>query len=146
MKYNFQNQSDKNRADVYYDSLKEKGEFVEIRKISKPISKRFNGYLHLIITWYAIEYGETMEYVKRNVFKHKVNPGIFLFQRENRKTGELRQDLRSINDVGTDSLSIAIDRFRTYSSKECGIYLPEPNETEFLKQIEIEQERNKEYL
>ena len=32
-------------------------------------------------------------------------------------------------------MTIAVDRFRDWSSIESGIYLPSPNETEFLKEI-----------
>mgnify|MGYP003330810326 CR=1 FL=1 len=43
-------------------------------------------------------------------------------------------------------MSLSIDRFRDYSSKEAGIYLPEPNDLSILKDIEKQITNNKQYL
>ena len=113
----------------------------------KPVrSVSQNAYLHLIIGWFAIEYGETIEYVKRMMFKKLVNPKIFIFERENKKTGEKRKELRSSADLDSREMTTAIDRFRDYSSKEFGVYLPEAGEMDFLNEIKTQIENNKNYL
>jgi hypothetical protein len=113
----------------------------------KPVrSVSQNAYLHLIIGWFAIEYGETIEYVKRMMFKKLVNPKIFIFERENKKTGEKRKELRSSADLDSREMTEAIDRFRDYSSKEFGVYLPEAGEMDFLNEIKTQIENNKNYL
>jgi len=43
-------------------------------------------------------------------------------------------------------MTLAINRFRDYSSKEAGIYLPEPNDLVFMQQIEVSMNNNKTYL
>ena len=113
----------------------------------KPVrSVSQNAYLHMIIGWFAIEYGETIEYVKRMMFKKLVNPKIFIFERENKKTGEKRKELRSSADLDSREMTTAIDRFRDYSSKEFGVYLPEAGEMDFLNEIKTQIENNKNYL
>ena len=113
----------------------------------KPVrSVSQNAYLHLIIGWFAIEYGETIDYVKRMIFKKLVNPKIFIFERENKKTGEKRKELRSSADLDSAEMTTAIDRFRDYSSKEFGVYLPEAGEIDFLNEIKTQIENNKNYL
>jgi hypothetical protein len=113
----------------------------------KPVrSVSQNAYLHLIIGWFAIEYGETIDYVKRMIFKKLVNPKIFIFERENTKTKEKRKELRSSADLDSAEMTTAIDRFRDYSSKEFGVYLPEAGEIDFLNEIKTQIENNKNYL
>ena len=113
----------------------------------KPVrSVSQNAYLHLIIGWFAIEYGETIDYVKRMMFKKLVNPEIFIFERENTKTGEKRKELKSSAILDSREMTNAIDRFRDYSSKEFGVYLPEAGEIDFLNEIKTQIENNKNYL
>jgi hypothetical protein len=126
--------------------------FVNKKKVFELIQKRETKtypqikYAHLIMGWFALEYGETTEYIKLNYFKKLVNPKIFEFEFTNRKTGEVRKDYRSLAKLRKDELSLAITRFRNYSSKESGIYLPSSEDLPMLKQIEIEINNNKQYL
>jgi hypothetical protein len=125
--------------------IKNKSKFELTEK--KPVrSVSQNAYLHLIIGWFAIEYGETIDYVKRMIFKKLVNPEIFIFERENTKTGEKRKELRSSATLDSREMTNAIDRFRDYSSKEFGVYLPEAGEIDFLNEIKTQIENNKNYL
>lgn len=103
-------------------------------------------YVHLIISWFALEYGETKEYVKLNFFKKAANSDIFETEYVNKKTGEIRTEIRSTADLTKDELSMAISRFRDYSSKEAGIYLPEPKDLVLLREIEIQIENYKQFL
>lgn len=104
-----------------------------------------NKYLHLILGHFALEYGETMEYVKRRYFKELCSPDLFVFYKNDRYMG-MTQELRSSRDVDTAEMTLAIERFRHWSSKECGIYLPTAEEHAFLRQIEVDMDRNKEWL
>mgnify|MGYP003625224506 CR=1 FL=1 len=125
--------------------IKNKSKFELTEK--KPVrSVSQNAYLHLIIGWFAIEYGETIDYVKRMIFKKLVNPEIFIFERENTKTGEKRKELKSSAILDSREMTNAIDRFRDYSSKEFGVYLPEAGEIDFLNEIKTQIENNKNYL
>lgn len=72
-----------------------------------------------------------------------MNPDIFKTKFTNEKTGEIRDDWRSVTDLDTKEKTTAIDRFRDYASKEGGIYLPEPNDLVALNYIETEIKKNK---
>jgi hypothetical protein len=139
-------QFDVERARTRLEKLIENKSKFELTE-KKPVrSVSQNAYLHLIIGWFAIEYGETIDYVKRMIFKKLVNPKIFIFERENKKTGEKRKELRSSADLDSAEMTTAIDRFRDYSSKEFGVYLPEAGEMDFLNEIKTQIENNKNYL
>ncbi|MBS3993157.1 MAG: hypothetical protein KGZ87_05530 [Bacteroidetes bacterium] len=126
--------------------------FIEKKKVfelkQKQVSKTYPQlkYVHLIMGWFALEYGETVEYIKLEYFKKLVNPEIFEYEFINRKTGEIRTEYKSLADVTKDELTLAINRFRDYASKEAGIYLPEPSDLTIMQQIEIELTNNKQYL
>ena len=139
-------QFDIERARTRLEKLIENKSKFELTE-KKPVrSVSQNAYLHLIIGWFAIEYGETIDYVKRMMFKKLVNPEIFIFERENTKTGEKRKELRSTATLDSREMTNAIDRFRDYSSKEFGVYLPEAGEIDFLNEIKTQIENNKNYL
>jgi hypothetical protein len=103
-------------------------------------------YAHLIMGWFAWEYGETLEYIKLEYFKKLVNPQIFEYEFINRKTAEVRIEYKSLSNISKEEMTLAIDRFRDYSSKEAGIYLPEPNDLVLMREIEIQLKNNEQYL
>ena len=55
------------------------------------------------------------------------------------------EDLRSSADLTIEEMSIAIDRFKRWGY-ENGFYMPSPDDTSLLKEIEIEMGRLKMYL
>jgi hypothetical protein len=127
---------DLHRAKTRFEMLCGKGATVELTE-KKPLrSIPQNRYLHLILCQFALEYGETLEYVKQQLFKAVVNPEIFKYERVNRKTGEVREALRSSRLLDTREMTVAIDRFRNWASIEAGIYLPDANEYKYLEQID----------
>lgn len=103
-------------------------------------------YAHLIMSWFALEYGEQLEYIKLEYFKKLVNPAIFQYEFINRITAEVRIEYKSLADLTKDELTLAIGRFRDYSSKEAGIYLPEPKDLALLREIEIQVKNNEQFL
>lgn len=108
----------------------------EIKEKRKKRSISQNSYLHLILSWYSLEYGETLDYIKQEVFKKQINKDIFETEFINKKTGEIRTDWKSTSSLNTKELTTAIERFRNYASKEAGIYLPEPSDMAMLQDIE----------
>ena len=145
MKYDLSNESQKLQSETYFNKLKNKGAFTEIKEIKGSKTNQQNRYLHLILSWFSIEYGESLDYVKLEFYKKKVNLLDFKTEHVNKKNGEIRTDWKSIKDFNSAETTIHIERFRNYSS-ENGIYLPAPDEREFLKQIESDIERYKIYL
>lgn len=146
MKYDLSNKVQVIKFDAWVKRVKEKEKFVNGNVIHPMRSDQQNKYFHVLVGYFSSEYGETTEYVKQTIFKKWVNKEIFKTEYANKKTGEIREEWRSSADLSTGELTLAIERFRDYASKEANIYLPEPNEDEFLRHCETEIERQKQYL
>lgn len=114
----------------------------EIREIVPIRTLAQNRYLHLILSWFAFEYGETLEYVKVEFFKKIVNPDLFKVEYANPVTGEVREALRSSKDLDKSEMTLAIDKFRDWASKEAGIYLPDAKDLDSVRSLEMELLRN----
>lgn len=145
MLYNLSNILDKERFKRRSNDLYRKGVVVELTEKKAKRSRSQNSYLHLIIGWYAMETGNTLEYVKRVYFKKLCNPSLFVRHKADKYLGE-ENEYRSSANLTTAEMTQAIDRFRNWSASECGIYLPSPNEEDFLQSIEVEMNRQSEYL
>jgi hypothetical protein len=111
-------------------------------ELTEKRTVRQNSYLHLLIGWFAIESGNTIDYVKSKYYKELVNSEIFVKEKDDKFLGKTRV-LKSSADLTTSEMTTSIERFRNWSSQEAGIYLPGANENEFLKHIQEEIERNK---
>jgi hypothetical protein len=146
MIYNTKNPVDKERSKERFAKLIEKEARIELTEKKGNKTPNQNRYLHLILGWFALETGYTLEYVKRQFFKIHCNIEIFKVVVEG-KFGEV-EDVRSWAELDSREGTTAINRFRNWSAQEAGIYLPEANEQEFLNSIEQEmsKENNKEYL
>lgn len=138
MIYNLSNNYEKQNAITRFKNLLENGKKVELKVKHPRKSISHNAYAHLIMSWFAVEYGESLEYVKQEIFKKVVNTEIFKTEFVNKKTGEIRTAWRSFAKLDSKETSIAIDRFRDYSSREAGIYLPEPNDLASINNLETE--------
>lgn len=121
----------------------------ELKAKHKKRSISQNSYLHLILTWFGIETGYTMEEVKQEIFKKQVNSSLFYDgEFEGKIQGFKIERWRSTASLDTAEMTLAIDRFRNFSSIELGIYLPEPRELGLLQDLEneISKHSNQEYL
>ncbi|MEG1686009.1 MAG: hypothetical protein RR319_08735, partial [Bacteroides sp.] len=87
-------------------------EVVELTE-KKQRSLSQNNYLYLILGWFSLEYGCTIEEVKIDFFKRTVNRELFEVPNPKRE-GTTR--LRSTADLTKEEMSRAIDRFRNWSS------------------------------
>jgi len=142
-KYDLSKLIDRDRDDKRTEALKKKGALVELKSLEKR-SLSQNAYLHLILSWFALEFGYSKRFVKLEIFKKLVNPDIFIVDKMNKKQ-QYYEDVISTADISKDNKTLAIDRFRDYSSK-AGFYLPEPSDLVYLREIEIELEKAKQYL
>lgn len=125
--------------------LAESGKIIELTEKKPKRSLQSNKYLHVILGYFACETGNTLEWVKQQYYKKLVNPNIFIREKEDPYLGRIKI-LRSSSDLESDEFSLSIDRFRNWASAECGIYLPSPEEDRLIQLMEIEIERNKDYL
>lgn len=141
MIFDSNNQIDVLKAKQRFEYLIEKGKVFELTEKRQNRSISQNSYLHLILSYFAHEYGETLDYVKRYFFKNVCNKDLFLTEYANTKTGEVRKEWRSSADLDTKEMTIAIDNFIMYANKEAGIFLPDPNDLAMINLLEIEMSR-----
>lgn len=144
MIYNGSKPIDKQRAIQKLNYLLANGKTFELTEKKKTRSISQNSYLHLLFSWFALETGYTSEEVKQEIFKKIVNPNTFY----DGEYGELVkiERWRSTSNLDTKEMNLCIDRFRDYSAKEAGIYLPEPHDLALLDEIKLQIENNKQYL
>lgn len=133
MIYNLSKEIDLQRFKERSKFLIDKGKKVELKERRRRKTVSQNAYLHLILTWFGIETGYTLQEAKE-LMKRYVCAEDFKYQ----KNG--RWFVRSLADdyFDTKRTTIVIDKFRNWSQVEAGIYLPSPNEKEFLEHIETQ--------
>lgn len=131
----------KAEARTRLNRLIEAGKRFEIKERRQLRTIKQNAYLHLILAYFAREYGETLEYVKTRFFKTQVNPSLFLKTHINPKTGKARKDLKSTSELTTRELAEAIDRFIDWSVSVAGIELPAPTDMESINNLRDELDR-----
>lgn len=144
MLYDLRNPLDRERFKRRCNALYSKQGIVELSE--KTIrSNQSNRYLHLILGYLAIETGNTLEYVKEVFYKRTANKDIFVRIKDDELLGQTEY-LRSSASLSQEEFSTSIDRLRDWSSQVAGIYLPSPNEEQFLASIEVEMSRYKQWL
>jgi hypothetical protein len=146
MIYNLIHDIEKQKARERLEWLISKEKRIDLTELRKTRSLPQNAYLHLLLSYFALEVGETMQFIKQDMFKRKVNPDIFKFERINPKSGKKRIEWKSTADLDTKQMTDAIDRFKNWSLKNTGIRLPEANEQQFLDHIQNEIDQNKQWL
>lgn len=146
MKYDISNAQHREQIQKRLASILEKKKgIVELTEVKPKRTIKQNSYLYLILGLFACEYGESIDYVKEYYFKYAANKTLFLREKEDRILG-IRKYLRSSSDLTTEEMTLAIERFRDWSSIHAGIYLPSPEEHRLLELADIEISRNKQYL
>lgn len=117
---------------------------VELTEKKSRRTNQQNAYLHVALSYFASEVGETMEYVKKNYFKILCNKDLFVQDTEDKYLGKIKT-LRSSADLTTDEMTTAIERWRNWAASE-GIYIPAPDEQKLVQLMEIEVSRYKYYV
>lgn len=146
MKYNLNNPIDQEKFKKRCNELYEQKKMVELRVINQNRTLPQNAYLHVLLGKFAMDYGETIEFVKQEFFKKAANKDLFYRRFQNRITLEERDDWRSTAALDKDEMTLAINRFRDWSIKEANIYLPSSDEREFLAQVQIDMQRQQNYI
>lgn len=140
MLYNLSNPVDRERFKTRCHKLQTDQANVELTQKRYKNNHRQTRYLHQLFAWFAIETGNTPQYVKNQYFKRLCNSDIFLRQTTDKYLGEI-EILRSIADLDTQELTLATERFRTWSIDQAGVYLPADQDTQYLNHIENETQR-----
>lgn len=118
---------------------------VELKKKHPQRTLQQNKYLYVLLGYYAQEFGYSIDEVKQDIFKRQCNKDLFERSRVNKRGNEVVY-LRSSAELSTSEMTLAIERFRNYSSAVAGLYLPSPNESNFIAYCEQQIERYKEYM
>lgn len=141
--YNLKNPYDRQRFKEKCNALVLKQEYVELKTKHTKRTLAQNSYLHLILGYFASEFGYTLDEVKIDFYKRKCNADIYVVERVN-KRGRTVKTLRSSSDLDKLEMTRSIERFRNWSSAECGLYIPSANEGEalFYAQQQVEQYQN----
>ena len=143
MIYNLAHDLDRERFRTKALALLNKGAAVELtEKVARTPSQ--NRYLHLIIGVVAMETGNTLDFTKEWYFKRLANASLFVVERTDCLAGTISY-LRSSSDLTREEMSLAIDRFKKWAA-ENGLYIPEPEDSSRLRDIEIEMGRMEVYL
>ena len=120
MRYDGSNELHAAQARARLDKLIAEKKVFDLTEKKNQRSLSQNAYLHVILAYFACQYGETLEYVKMEYFKRLVNPGTFIRERD--------------------------DRFRNWPSSKAGVYLPSSEEGRLISLMEMEIERNKNFI
>lgn len=145
MIYNTSNPLDKANFLLRAKKLAESGVIVDLIEKKPRRSLPQNKYLHVILAYFGTQTGNTLEWVKQQYYKKLVNPDLFIREKEDKYLGRIKV-LRSSADLDTSEFSLSIERFRNWAAQEAGIYIPSADEAILIQQMEIEIERNKEFL
>lgn len=145
MIYNTSNQLDKANFLLRAKKLAESGKVIELTEKKPRRSLPQNKYLHVLLAYFGTQTGNTLEWVKQQYYKKLVNPDLFIREKEDKYLGKIKV-LRSSADLDTSEFSLSVERFRNWASQEAGVYIPAADEAILIQQMEIEIERNKEFL
>lgn len=145
MIYDTSNPLDKANFLLRAKKLAESGKMIEMSEKKPRRSLPQNKYLHVILAYFGTQTGNTLEWVKQQYYKKLVNPDLFIREEEDKYLGRIKV-LRSSADLDTAEMSLSIERFRNWAAQEAGIYIPSADEAILIQQMEIEIERNKEFL
>lgn len=141
------NPVERQKCITYFNKLLDKKGIIEITD-KQLRSLNQNSYLHVIIAHLAIDKGYDIAYTKLNFYKLEANKDLFPKVKEkiNFITGEIENVYRSSADLSKEEMTLSIERFRNWSATVANCYLPSSDEREFLMSIQIEMNKNKEYL
>lgn len=124
---------------AYLMRLARKGKAVEVVDASRQLTRSLpqNRYLHVILAYFAGEYGCTADEAKA-IFK-RVNRGIFV------RDGKAGAYVRSTADLSQEEMSAAIDAFILFAA-DGGITIPPAEEYKAVFSMMQEAERNRMYI
>lgn len=143
MLYNLQDELSRQKFKAMVRKLWDNGHIVELTDKRKR-TRNQNNYLHVAIGALAVETGNSLEFIKQEVFKRRVNPDLFIEEKEDPILGHL-EVLRSSRELTKEQMSVAIDRFRKFCEEQ-GVYIPSPGDDALIEQMEWEISKVERYL
>lgn len=126
------------------EHLIRRGATIELTE-KRPRSLQQNAYLHVCLSWFGLQVGESTDEVKRRYYKLHCSPDIFVREKDDPVLHVPVKYLRSSADLSSEEMAITIERFRNFASQEAGIYIPSADEHAFIMQMQVEISRNQIY-
>lgn len=145
MMYNTKNPLEVQDLQLKIEKLIARGSMVEVVE-KKPRSLKTNSYLHVILAYFGLQTGNTLEEVKDLYYKRVVNGKMFVRKKHDALLGTDREYLRSTAELTQDEMSDSIDLFRKWSREVAEINIPSSEEYIALLHIQHDIERAKMYL
>lgn len=146
MIYDLNTEIDRIRYEKRVKSLLDRRTVVELSERKPKRTTPQNAYLHLLLGEFAMQTGNTLDWVKSEYFKRHCNAELFVVRKRDELTHREVEVLRSSRDLDTGEMTTAIDRFKHWAAAECGIDLPDAEDREWLGYIEREMQHNREWL
>lgn len=112
----------------------------------KPRSLRSNSYLHVILSYFALQVGESAEDVKTLYYKQECNADIFVRRKYDKILKRERSYIRSTKDLTQDEMNLSITRFRNFASKVANIYIPSGDEHYAIMKMQHDVANGKTYI
>lgn len=144
MIYNLKSISEREKAKSRLEKLIEKGSTIDLTEKKPQRTLPQNNYLHLILTYFAIHHGYTLEETKDNIFKVTCNKDLFVVKKEYPGVG-LITTLRSTSSLDTKEMVLAIERFKDFSATN-DLQLPNSEDWHFLNHIRNLEKENAQFL
>lgn len=145
MLFNLKSEYDVPKFKAYVNRLYQERAVVEVKKKHPGRTLSQNSYLHLLLGYFATEYGCSRDEAKIDFYKRTANRELFERKQTNKQGREITY-LRSSADLSTAEMTLSIERFRNWSASEAGIYLPAANEHQMLLYAQQAAERSREFL
>lgn len=145
MIYDLSNESHRKKFSEQARTLLADEAVIEIKKKSFTRSLSQNAFLHLLLGYFATQYGCSRDEAKVDYYKRTCNRDLFERSRSNRFGANVTY-LRSSRDLTKEEMSLSIDRFRDWASANAGIYLPSADDHRMIVFAMSEVDRAKEYL
>ena len=135
MLYSTKDELSRRKCSARFNWLMEHALLIDLTDASKRTTKQ-NNYLHSIIGAVALFVGESLEYVKQEIYKREVNGDIYVTEHDNPVLGHI-ETIRSSKELNKEEMSVSIDRFRKWAAEQ-GIYTPSPGDYEIIAKINEE--------
>ena len=146
MKFDLKKKTEQDRFNRRCKTAIEKGWFVDLTNKTKG-TPSMNSYFHLICAYFGTQTGYTKEYVKQTIVKQIVCPDVFNVEKVNKmRGGEMYRVIESWADIGHEKQNHVINKFINWSWETAEIRLPNPDDLQYIREIQIEVDRNKQYL
>lgn len=146
MIYDLCNPYDREKFKRRVNAMYKRQNVVELSEHKPRRTSPQNRYLHVILGEFAMQTGNTMDYVKVEYFKRLCNRELFVRTKYDDLAKKEVEILRSSKDLDTGEMTTAIERFRNWAAAEAGIELPEPQDQEWIAYIEREMQHQRVWL